>query len=163
MEIRPATVDDAAAIHQVARESWEGDYPDIVTRETIPDGVEEWYGETRVREDVTDPSKVVLVADDGGDVVGFSHAVLSTSEWTGTLLRLYVHPDARREGVGTGLLDRTVETLLAEGADRVRAFVLAANDRGNEFYRSAGFEHVDAGRTRIGEEFFDENVYEYEP
>lgn len=163
MEIRPATTDDVAAIQQVARDSWEREYADIVTRETATESVEEWYGEDAIREDVTDPLKVVLVAEDGGEVVGFSHALLSTSEWVGTIMRLYVHPDHRRAGIGTELLDHTVETLLAEGADRVQAFVLVANEQGNDFYRSAGFERVDAGETSIGGEFYEENVYAYEP
>lgn len=159
MEIRPADPDDAEAIREVARESWGTDYPGIVSRETIPDTVEEWYDPDRLREEVETPGVVVPVAEAGGEVVGFAHAVVSTESWTGAILRLYVHPDHRREGIGTQLLEATVDRLRDRNAERIEAMVLADNEAGNEFYRAAGFEREDTGETVIGDEPHQEHRY----
>jgi len=174
MNVRPATVDEVAAIRSIARESWEHDYPDIVSRETVGETVEEWFAEEDVRDAVRDPLALLLVAveSDGtaegwgideDDVLGFSHGILGTEDWTGAILRLYVRPGDRRRGIGSELLDRTVDALVAQGAETVRAMVLAENDQGNEFYRTAGFEKVESARTRIGEEYHEENVYRHDP
>ncbi len=191
MHYRPATEGDVAAIRRVAEAAWDADYPGIVSRETATEVVEDWYGEQRLREAIADPLTPVLVAvddagtaadtgadDDAGtaadtgadndgeggeEVIAFSHAALGTENWVGTVLRLYVVPGARRRGVGSELLERTVDTLTAQGAERVRAFVLADNDPGNAFYRAARFDRVDTGETLIGGEAFDEHVYEYRP
>lgn len=168
MEFREATVDDVEALREVARRSWARD--PALTRETATESVEEWYDDWHLRAAVGAADEVVLVADDGdgsdgaaedegnGGVVGFSHSVVDLPD--GTVLRLYVDPDHRREGVGTALLDRTREALASRGVERVRGFVLTANDPGNAFYRAAGFERVDEGVTVIGGERYDEAVYE---
>jgi ribosomal protein S18 acetylase RimI-like enzyme len=43
MTVREATADDVDAIREVARAAWAADYPEILTRETVERGVEEWY------------------------------------------------------------------------------------------------------------------------
>ena len=156
--VREATDDDVPAIQRVAERSWETDYPDIVSRETASEGVEEWYGEDRLRRELDSSGTGLLVAEHDGDVVGFAHAVWGTEE--GTVLRLYVDPDHRRRGVGTELLDATVDRLHDHGVDRVRATVLAANEPGNAFYRERGFEALpESHETEIAGEFYAERVW----
>lgn len=41
MVIREATVDDIDAIQNVAEESWTRDYPDILSRESMAEGLDE--------------------------------------------------------------------------------------------------------------------------
>ena len=163
MEFREATVDDVEALRGVARRSWARD--PALTRETATTSVEEWYDDRHLRAAVEAADEVVLVAaadgeasDGDRDVLGFSHSVVDLPD--GTVLRLYVDPDHRRDGVGTALLDRTREALASRGVERVRGFVLTANEPGNAFYRAAGFERVDEGETVIGGERYDEAVYE---
>lgn len=161
MQVRPATGGDAAAIHDVARAAWEADYPDIVSRENATAAVEDWYDTDRIREAVDDPGTLVLVAETDGEVVGFAHAALSSERATGSILRLYAHPDHRRSGVGSELLSETVDELRDREVERVEAMVLAENEPGNDFYREAGFRHDGTGETRIAGESYEENVYVY--
>ena len=72
---------------------------------------------------------------------------------------MYVSPDRRDEGVGRALLAALEKRLREGGAERVQAMVLADNEVGNEFYRSAGFEKIDEDETTIGGETYAENVY----
>ena len=99
--------------------------------------------------------------NDGERVVGFAHAELGRDE-AGYILRLYVHPDYRHRGVGRRLLERARDDLFDHGAERINAMVLAANEPGNEFYRSFGFEKVAAGETTIGGESYREHTYALE-
>lgn len=156
MDIRRATVEDAAAINRIARRSWESDYPGIVSRETVTDTVEEWYDTEGVAQEVDRPDVVLLVAETD-DVIGFVHGIWDRDD--GHILRLYVDPDHRREHVGSELLERAVDELTDRSVERVKATVLADNDLGNQFYSERGFERVDTAETRIGDELYPEHVY----
>ncbi|EMA44947.1 GNAT family N-acetyltransferase [Halococcus saccharolyticus] len=157
MIVREAMVDDIDAIEAVARASWETDYPAILSRETAREGVEEWYDADRLAAEIESDDALVPVADGGDGVVGFVHAV--EDEAGGTILRLYVAPEHRREGVGGDLLDHTREVLAERGAEQIRAMVLAENEPGNEFYRRHGFELVEESETVIAATSYRENVY----
>jgi len=178
MTVREASADDVAGIREVARTAWEVDYPEILSRETAERGVEEWYESSHIEGGVTGSRTRLFVAcadesdsaDEGDSVadgedaeviVGFAHAELGGDD-EGYVLRLYVHPDHRNRGLGRRLLERTRDDLFAHGAERINAMVLAANEPGNAFYRSLGFEKVEEGETRIGGETYRENTYALE-
>ncbi|WP_049900270.1 GNAT family N-acetyltransferase [Halococcus agarilyticus] len=157
MIVRETESADVDAIEAVARASWETDYPAILSRETAREGVEEWYAADRLAAEIESDDALVPVADGEDGVVGFAHAV--AEEASGTILRLYVAPEHRREGVGGDLLDHTREALGERGAERVRAMVLAENEPGNEFYRRHGFELAEESETVIADTPYRENVY----
>jgi ribosomal protein S18 acetylase RimI-like enzyme len=158
VDYRDATIEDVTAIRELARECWEHDYPDIVSRESIRDGIDEWYDEAHLRIEVSRGDTLLQVADEDGAVVGFAHAIWN--EGVGELLRVYVAPSHRNRGIGNALLDHTIDALERRGADRLRAMVLADNDLGNQFYRDAGFEKFDDDETVIGGQTYRETVYE---
>lgn len=168
MNIRPATTTDISPIQTIAEHSWENNY-DILTRETARETVAEWYSEDRLRTDIESDTSLVLVADEEG-IVGFSHSAWSGEEDTdpeeentdpdvGTILRLYVDPDHRRTGIGSRLLEETRAVLTEHDLEQIEAMVLAANEPGNDFYRTAGFERIETGETVIGGETYPENIY----
>ncbi|KAB1187004.1 MULTISPECIES: GNAT family N-acetyltransferase [Haloferax] len=162
MPIRAATEDDIEAIRRVAKRSWETDYPEILTRETIDAGVEDWYAHEQIADALLPARSLVLVAERDESVVGFAHATWSNDEHEGYILRLYVHPDHRRQGVGSELLERIRGDLSTEGVDRINAMVLAENEPGNTFYEQFGFEFVDEAKTTIGGDSYRENRYALE-
>ncbi|PSP70255.1 N-acetyltransferase [Halobacteriales archaeon QH_8_67_27] len=156
---RAATPADAPAVEDVASDCWEHDYPDVISRESIREGVEEWYSVDRLQGVIEAGDALVTVAEsESGDLVAFSHAVWDGD--VGDVLRLYVAPGHRGEGVGRELLDETVDELVAGGAETIRAMVLAENDLGTEFYREAGFERVGESETSIADESYREAVFE---
>lgn len=157
MEFREATTEDVEAVRAVAQASWEADYPDILSRETAQEGVEEWYAPERMRMEIESDDALVPVAESEGDIIGFAHSV--EDEGGGTILRIYVAPEHRKRGVGGDLLEHARDELKARGAERVHAMVLAENELGNEFYRRRGFELVEESETVIRERTYRENVY----
>jgi len=158
MGIYEASSDDLEAIRTVAEASWEHDYPDILSRETVEEGFDDWYGREQLAEEIADPKTHLFIAEVDSEIAGFAHAFVDGKE--GDLLRLYIHPDHRRKGIGRELFESVCDKLLEYDIERIRAMVLAENELGNEFYRDLGFEKVSQGETIIGEEQFEENAYE---
>lgn len=159
MTIRSATAADIDAIQDIAEDAWKTDYPDIMTRETASDAITAWYNPTRLEAELENDRTELLVAERDGTVVGFSHANWSAIDAGGHILRLYVHPDHRRAGIGTELLEETCATLATHDVDRINAMVLAENDPGNTFYDRFGFEFADESETTIGDKAYPENRY----
>lgn len=162
MDVQPATIDDVDGIQTIAKESWEHDYPDILSSESLSEGVDEWYSTDAIRDSVDWPRASVLVAREDDAVVGFVHAVFDADRNEGNILRLYVDPEHRGAGVGGALLDAVRDELFDRGADRLRAMVLAANDVGNAFYDHLGFQLDGESEVVIGGETYTEHTYTVE-
>lgn len=163
MPIRAATTDDIDAIRRVAEQSWEIDYPTILTRETVEEVVNDWYASEQLAAELDESRTLVLVAERVETVVGFAHATWSDAEQEGYILRIYVHPDHRGEHVGRELLERTCTALSEQGVERINAMVLAENDAGNAFYDRFGFKPVDERETTIGDDSYRETRYVLDP
>ena len=157
MHVRDATGSDLEAVREVARASWETDYPDILSRESVEEGFDEWYGPDRLRENLEEPRSELVVAETDGSVVGFAHAFADPE--AATVLRLYVHPDSRRAGVGRRLFETLFERAEETGVTRLRATALAANDSGENFYRAMGLERVATDETTIAGEAYPEHTF----
>jgi ribosomal protein S18 acetylase RimI-like enzyme len=80
----------------------------------------------------------VLSGPDAGEVEA---AVLATElgPGTGHIAQVAVDPTARRRGVGTALLVRTIEAFAAAGCERVTLLVSEANQRAAAIYERLGF------------------------
>jgi len=159
MTVRGATDNDVDAVCRVARRAWEADYPEILTRETVEKGVEVWYATDQIRKELEQEETVLLVAERDDKVVGFAHAALSETGEEGFILRIYVHPDHRREHVGSELLERVCAELVEEAVDRVYAMVLTENEPGNAFYSQFGFQAEGERETTIGSDSYPERRY----
>ncbi|ADQ69268.1 acetyltransferase [Halogeometricum borinquense DSM 11551] len=159
MNIRTATESDTHAILRIAEQSWKTDYPEILTRETAEEAVTDWYTSEQIEAELNEEQTMILVAEREGAVVGFAHAAWNDSEEDGYILRIYVHPEHRRENIGRELLERTCTNLAEQGIERINAMVLVENDPGNAFYKRFGFEHVDESQTTLGGEPHPENRY----
>ncbi|MDF9747222.1 GNAT family N-acetyltransferase [Natrinema salsiterrestre] len=159
MDIRPATLDDRDRIRSVARETWHETY-DELEPETIDETIDEWYGDEALETALSKPGTAFLVAERNGDVVGFTHGVVTEDE--GDVLRMSVHPDHQGEGIGTALYERLRADLQDFNMERMRAIDLASNDGGREFYEEHGFEPTGEDDVEIGGEKRREVVYTLE-
>jgi len=105
MEIRPATRDDREQIRAVARETWHDTY-DELDDETIDETIDEWYGDEALETALSKPVPPFLVAEADGDLVGFTHGVVTAEE--GDVLRC-LSTRHQGEGIGTALYERLRE------------------------------------------------------
>jgi ribosomal protein S18 acetylase RimI-like enzyme len=100
------------------------------------------------------PDAVVLVAVEGGDVVGYAYATMEGRDWmslrgpAGVLQDIMVDPERRRHGVGRTLLDGAVESLRARGAPQVVLSTATQNVPAQRLFASAGFRSTMIEMTR---------------
>lgn len=89
-------------------------------------------------------SRLVLVADTAGVVVGMATAqvVVSTAEGGPALLveDVVVRPESRGQGIGKALLSRIEAWGLRLGATRLQLLADQGNAPSHAFYRACGFE-----------------------
>jgi ribosomal protein S18 acetylase RimI-like enzyme len=61
---------------------------------------------------------------------------------------LVVDPDHRRQGIGTALLNASIDALAALGAPRVVLFTAEKNDEAQAMFANAGFRRTMVEMTR---------------
>ncbi|PCR91725.1 GNAT family N-acetyltransferase [Natrinema ejinorense] len=157
MNVRSATPEDFEAITAVARATWHDTY-DELEADMIDQTVDEWYTDDSMPLEA--PGTVVLVAEEDGELVGFTHAVAQGDK--ADILRMYVRPDRQGEGIGSQLHERLIEEIESHDVERVRSIDFAFNDTSRAFYEGLGFEQTDTGEVEIDGEYYDEAVYTLE-
>lgn len=143
VRVRNAGAGDFPAVRGVARTAWEHTYRDIVPAEERARFVEEAYSHDSLTRRTA--LGVLLVAESGGKVVGFSNfAPVADEPGDVELAAIYVLPGAQGRGVGTRLLEDGIERFA--GASRVVLYVVRDNLAARRFYEGHGFraagEHV---------------------
>ncbi len=137
-KVREANVEDAAKIHDLARELAEtvGDAPP--TEEAVRARLEELLDEPRAR---------ILVAENEGGIVGgasfWIKPDLAHGDTVVEVPMLVVAEDHRRSGVGRLLMEEVRNVASDNGADMIELVATRANVAAREFYRSLGFVETD--------------------
>jgi GNAT superfamily N-acetyltransferase len=115
IEIRPATVEDKAAVLAFCEKTWDwGDY--------IEDVWDDW---------LSGPRGQLLVATANGQAVGIIHLemVTSTDAW---LEGLRVDPEFRRQGIAKALHEAVIVESMQRGATYIRQAIEMKNERSIE-------------------------------
>ena len=143
-EVRPARLDDAAAIGRVHVETWQacyrGQMPDeILDSLSVTQRAEQWQRRLAAEPQVG----AVFVAETGAEIVGFASCAPAEGEnsleGAGELQAIYLHPDQWGFGIGRRLLEVTEARLRDDGYGRAMLWVLGANERARRFYETAGW------------------------
>ena len=152
--VRVARVTDAPAVGLVQAVVWREAYAGLLPEEVVATFEPRAFAGAW-RESLTSPPSpdhVLLVACAGEQVVGFA-AVGPSTDPDGTavaeLLVIAVHPDARRQGHGSRLLNAVVDTARARGHDVLAAWVVEHDDHTRFFLTAAGLEPDGAHRERV--------------
>ncbi len=81
-----------------------------------------------------------LVAEKNGEVVGYIIFETRPLSGEGHIVSIAVHPEHRREGIGTILMTEAERRILEAGYDVVRLEVRESNFGARRFYESLGYE-----------------------
>jgi len=137
LTLRPATIADHAALHDVYRRASLSNDGDRAALLAAPDALV-WEGSELAA------GRTLLAEDAGGRVVGFATVVPYGAGLE--LDDLFVEPDVMRRGVATRLVRALLEDAAAQGFPWIE---VTANPHAAEFYASVGFTEVGTVQTRF--------------
>lgn len=152
---RLARATDAAALAQLAAETFVATFAHLYPREDLEAYLEKSYGEAIQREEIEDTAICTWLAFRGDELVGYAQAgpmdmKVDHADSDRELYRLYVRAEMKGAGVAHELMRRVVEWTKREGADSLWLSVWENNERAQAFYRRYGFEHVGEHKFMVG-------------
>jgi len=139
---------DLVAVGAVHYRSRVAAYAHILSDATLGGGSAEAFGEWwserwRWEQD----THRLTVADQAGEVVGFTYVGPSETDGAVELYAIHVDPALVGAGVGRELMVNALKQLAELGGDRAVLWVLEANDRARTFYERGGW--APDGATRV--------------
>ena len=126
--VRPYRNEDFAAVWALERARDDGGYASAVF----------------VRQAGTLWPATFLVADEGGEIIGFTIGATSSDPGSSWVVRMKVREDRRRQGCATALLLAVLERLRNGGTRTVRLTVAPGNGPARALYGRMGFLEEDA-------------------
>jgi ribosomal protein S18 acetylase RimI-like enzyme len=147
--IRPAAAEDAEAIGQL--------WTELVTYHRRLDGRlpratengAELYARRVIDRLGDDYTRVLVVENDDGEVIGFAIGVIVdlvpemfAGESGGFLADIFVAEDYRRGGVGRRLVDALADWFRSRGVEYMEWYVASENQAGRDFWASLGGRDV---------------------
>ncbi|MFD1612453.1 GNAT family N-acetyltransferase [Sphingomonas tabacisoli] len=159
IEYRDARPEDGPDLDAMAREVWLEIFGHSGSAEDIGLYLAKAYGpKGDLIRHLSDPAHRFRLATANGAIIGYAKL---SQPWLpeGTfgpkarqLSQLYVAAGHRGAGVANTLMDWTIETARAEGADELLLTVWEHNPRAQRFYEKIGFVHVGDYAFAMGEQ-----------
>jgi ribosomal protein S18 acetylase RimI-like enzyme len=157
--VRPARPEDARGIARVHGDTWRAAYQGIVPDAFLAAFAGKPGAADRRRRWIAKPGNSTLVAEEGGEIVGFAVAGPPRDLPPGfdaELYALYVLPRRQGAGLGRRLVLHAAEALAAGGARSMGLWALRDNARARAFYerlggKPAGEKEIDLGGARLVE------------
>jgi diamine N-acetyltransferase len=153
LDIIPVQAQDVDAISALAREIWQEHYLGIITQEQIDYMLGQRYNRTHLLKEIADPAIEWWQACADGRRVGFASLIAGNDEATRKLDKLYVHPDAQRQGIGKALIEFLAARAKGAGCETLILAVNKRNEKAIAAYRKHGFTLREAVRVDIGQGF----------
>ncbi|RZU66536.1 ribosomal protein S18 acetylase RimI-like enzyme [Microterricola gilva] len=161
MAVRTAGPADAAALATLAAATFRLACPPQTTEAAIAEFLRDVLSEARFGEYLSDPAKLVLVAEQDGLAVGYTLLVFgepSDPDVAGALgirptvelSKCYVRAEAHGAGTASALMAATLEAAGERGAAGAWLGVNEQNARAIRFYEKHGFATVGRKRFLLG-------------
>jgi ribosomal protein S18 acetylase RimI-like enzyme len=100
---------------------------------------------------IEDPALSMLLAEDDGELLGFSTSGESRDDdaapSVGEIRSFFVAGGSGGQGIGRDLMAAALDSLRERGCTEATVWSFAANERANAFYERAGFTRDGAERT----------------
>lgn len=144
--VRPAAPADVAGIAHVARQAWDVTYAQSIATHNRQQLLDRSFAPQALRDAISHQPGWFYVAAQGETVVGFAQ-YLVRFDGQAELVRIYVHPDHQRCGIGRRLLATGLSALAVAGISHCYVSAEANNAAARAFYERFGFHaHREHGR-----------------
>lgn len=135
--IRRAKISDEDGIRDVARQSWQATYANIISAENQDRLLQNYYSPSALKEAIQRERSWFFVAIEKA-VVGYAQFVVR-ADGRGQLTRIYVLPEIQRQGLGAKLMKEGMKELKELGVEQVMVEVEKENQIGTAFYKKNKF------------------------
>ena len=159
--VRPAEIDDAAAIAAVHVASWRTTYRNLLPADFLT-ALDESSYEARWRRTIREGVGRVYVAEDQGRVVGFASGGRERAgedRYAGELYAIYVLEGAQHRGHGKRLVQAVVTAIRQMKLPNMIVWVLRDNQPARAFYERLGGVYVRSQPITIGTSLLEEVSY----
>jgi ribosomal protein S18 acetylase RimI-like enzyme len=165
--VRIAVAADAPALNALAAATFALACPPGTTEDDIEAFVSSTLSVSRFAEYLADPARVLLVAEEAGELIGYTMLVFEepadpdvaaaiTIRPTAELSKCYVLAGHHGAGVAADLMAESIAVARRRGAAGLWLGVNQQNERANRFYSKHGFEVVGTKRFRVGAQLHDD-------
>ena len=143
LTFRPATQDDTPRLEELALAG----FGPITWARRVDEKFgtlngKDWKERWKLRLKHIFATQIILVAEKGGETVGFASGTLDTDCKLAYIDLIAVDPKSQGQGLGRELLRAMLKLMSERGAEHAHLDCLVDNDAGNRLYRSEGFEEV---------------------
>src|SRR6266851_3347677 len=159
--VRPAEVDDAAAIAGIHVATWRTAYLGMLPDDFL-DSLDEAGYEDRWRRTISERSNKVFVAESARGVIGFASGGRERAGedgYGGELYAIYVLDEAQGRGHGRRLLQAVAGGLRELGLRDMIVWVLRDNQAARRFYERLGGVYIREQPITIGSSLVQEVSY----
>lgn len=140
IDIRPTREADLAPLRALIVETWHATYDATMGADRVTAITNDWHSLERLTREIEHPKAISLIATEGDRLLG--HVLLTNlGQQDVQLARLYVNPTAQHGGIGTSLLNATLNQ--TDGATSMSLEVEEANSKARDFYAKHGFKQIE--------------------
>jgi ribosomal protein S18 acetylase RimI-like enzyme len=151
IQLKPATLNDVAAIAKLADTIWHAHYPSIIGLEQVKFMLEKMYHPNVLSHHISEGPQAFFIIQSDVESLGFI-AIEPKEKDELYLQKLYVLPTNHRRGIGAGALNEAVKYY--PKAKRIRLQVNRQNYTAINFYFKLGFSIERVADFDIGDGFF---------
>jgi ribosomal protein S18 acetylase RimI-like enzyme len=169
MDLRPASLDDAAALAAFARDAFDTAFGHLYAPEDLATFFADYRSEAKYAAQIADPAVRVMLAEEAGAILAYALVAIGEHfeerpqpqpEKPLFLSQHYCAGGQTGRGLGTQLMQWVPDEARRHGADAIQLSVFSENFGAQKFYARCGFIHVADIDFWVGSHRDNEFLYE---
>lgn len=161
--IRKNCFEDQEQMAHIKVDGWKNAYDAIVSARYL-NSLDYDKQAKRYKESFDEYKDLVFVAVRGNEVLGYAcfNPVPNVDDFESELVSLYIKPEEIGRGIGTELFLATTRELHSLGKKNMIVSCFSDNFGASNFYEKMGGKIVKTKRVKIGDNYYDENVFYFQ-